>query len=117
MAVTVTWTITENRFPNIIRGMENKARAIVAKTALDLAAHAQSRAPVDTGNLKSSIQARQVGGNAESGSIHWRVTVGAEYGMYVEWGTVNMAAQPFMQPAIQVVTPAFLKAMRKVVSR
>ena len=99
----------ENRFPSIIAGMEAKAEAIVAKTAMDLEAHAKSRAPVDTGTLKNSIQATRVG------DAHWRVVVGVDYGMYVEWGTVHMAAQPFFQPAIQAVTPAFLTAIRQVV--
>lgn len=104
----VSWRIVENKFPQIIAGMEAKAEAIVAKTALDLEAHAKGRAPVDTGTLKNSIQAMRVG------DAHWRVVVGVDYGMYVEWGTVHMAAQPFFQPAIQAVTPAFLTAIRKV---
>lgn len=106
--VRMTWRIVENKFPQIIAGMEAKADAIVTKTAMDLEAHAKSRAPVDTGTLKNSIQATRVG------AAHWRIVVGADYGMYVEWGTVNMAAQPFFQPAIQAVTPAFLTAIRKV---
>lgn len=106
--VRMTWRIVENKFPQIIAGMEAKADAIVTKTAMDLEAHAKSRAPVDTGTLKNSIQATRVG------VAHWRIVVGADYGMYVEWGTVNMAAQPFFQPAIQAVTPAFLTAIRKV---
>lgn len=107
--VRISWRIVENRFPSIIAGMEAKAEAIVAKTAMDLEAHAKSRAPVDTGTLKNSIQATRVG------DAHWRVVVGVDYGMYVEWGTVHMAAQPFFQPAIQAVTPAFLTAIRQVV--
>ena len=107
--VRVSWRIVENRFPSIIAGMEDKAEAVVAKTALDLEGHAKVRAPVVTGTLMNSIQATRVG------DAHWRVVVGADYGMYVEWGTVNMAAQPFFQPAIQAVTPAFLRAIRTVV--
>lgn len=108
--VTMRWRIVENNFPKIIAGMEAKAEAIVAKTAMDLEAHAKGRAPVDTGTLKNSIQATRIG------DAHWRVVVGVDYGMYVEWGTVHMAARPFFQPAIQAVTPAFLQAIRKVVT-
>lgn len=108
--VTVRWRVVENKFPKIIAGMEAKAEAIVAKAAMDVEAHAKSRAPVDTGTLKNSIQASKIG------DAHWRVVVGVDYGMYVEWGTVHMAAQPFFQPAIQAVTPAFLSAIRKVTS-
>lgn len=104
--VTMKWRVVENDFPRIIRGMETKAEAMVAKAALDIQAHAQNNAPVDTGTLKNSIQATRVG------QAHWRVVVGADYGMYVEWGTVNQAAQPFLQPAILSVTPTFLRALR-----
>ena len=100
----------ENKFPSIIAGMEAKAEAIVAKTAMDLEAHAKSRAPVDTGTLKNSIQATRVG------DAHWRVVVGVDYGLYVEWGTSRMAAQPFFQPAIQAVSPTFLRAIRTVLT-
>jgi HK97 gp10 family phage protein len=110
MTATLKWKIVQNDFPKIIHGMEAKAEAIVAKTALDLEGHAKSRAPVDTGTLKNSIQATRIG------PAHWRVVVGVDYGMYVEWGTANMAAQPFIQPAILAVTPAYLSAMKRVCS-
>lgn len=105
---TLTWRIVQNDFPKIIQGLEVKAELIVRKTALDLEAHAKSRAAVDTGTLKNSIQATRIA------PAHWRVVAGVDYGMYVEWGTVNMAAQPFLQPAILAVTPAFLAAIKKV---
>lgn len=110
MSVRVVWRVTQNNFPAIVAGMEANAERIVAKAALDIEAHAKTRAPVDTGTLKNSIQATRIG------DAHWRVTVGADYGLYVEWGTVHMAAQPFFQPAIQAVTPQFLRALRTVVT-
>lgn len=103
---TMKWRVVKNDFPKIIAGMESKAETFVAKAALDIEAQAKSRAPVDTGTLKNSIQATKVG------PAHWRVVVGADYGMYVEWGTGKMAAQPFLQPAILAVTPSFLRALR-----
>jgi HK97 gp10 family phage protein len=112
--VTVRFKVLENKLPALIKGMEPIARQIVAKAALDIQGHAQQNAPVDTGTLKNSIQATQIGGNAASGSISWRVVVGADYGMYVEWGTVHMAARPFFRPAIDAVRPAFLQAMKQV---
>jgi HK97 gp10 family phage protein len=104
----MTWKVVQNDFPRIIRGMESKAEMFVAKAALDIEAQAKSKAPVDTGTLKNSIQATKVG------TAHWRVVVGADYGMYVEWGTGRMAAQPFLQPAILAVTPTFLRALRTI---
>lgn len=112
--ITFQTRVVFNQFPRVRAGMMNVARQAVAKAALDIQAQAQSRAAVDTGFLRSSIQARQVGGNATSGSITWRVTVTAEYGVYVEYGTRFMDAQPFFFPAIEEVAPTFLEAMRRI---
>lgn len=105
----VTVTVVEDHFPQIIRSLRPKAERIVAKAALDIQANAQTRAPVDTGALRASIQAHRVG------PAHWRVTVGVDYGIYQEYGTVHHAAQPFMRPAVAIVRPMFRKAMRGVV--
>lgn len=70
---------------------------LVAKIAKDIEAWAKVHAPIDTGFLRGSIRAE-----AES-SHSWRVIVGAEYGAYVELGTVNMEAQPYLMPAVEMV--------------
>lgn len=106
----VTWTVVENRFPQIIRAMEQQADQVVRKTAMDLEARAKVRAPVDTGILRASIQAAAVGPR------HWRVTVGAEYGIYVEMGTRFQRAQPFLEPAADEVWPAFQAAMARLIA-
>lgn len=105
----VDWDVVYDHFPQIIAGMGPQADRIVRKAALDIQANAQTRAAVRTGLLKSSIRARRVG------PAHWEVTVGVAYGIYVEYGTVHMAAQPFLRPAIAVVRPAFQRAMKGVV--
>lgn len=99
-----------NRWPQVIKGMETKAGQIVRKAALDIEAQAKSRAPVDTGTLRASIQARQVR------PMVWEVVVGVEYGVYQEFGTRYQAGKPFMRPAVWAVAPMFRKAMRKVVA-
>jgi HK97 gp10 family phage protein len=105
----VNWRVEFNRFPEIIRDMEAKAGRIVAKTALDIEAGAKARAPVDTGNLRASIQARRIS------QTHWRVTVGAHYGLYVELGTRFQGARPYFGPAVRSVRRSFHQAMRGVV--
>lgn len=105
----VTWVEVYNHFPKIIRGMKPRAAVIVAKAALDIQAGAQRRAPVDTGTLKASIQAKRIS------ATHWEVWVGVDYGIYLEYGTVHMAAQPYLRPAVADVAAEFRKAMRKVV--
>lgn len=108
-AAGVRWIVVQNRFPAIIRGLEDQADLIVRKTAMDLEARAKVRAPVDTGVLRASISATAVGPR------HWRVTVGADYGWFVENGTRFNRAQPFLQPAADEVWPAFQAAMRQVI--
>lgn len=104
-----TWHLQQHDLPVITAALLPKVDAVVTKTAIDLQAHAQSNAPVDTGTLRNSIQARRIGPAA------WVVEVGADYGVHVEWGTVKMAAQPYLRPAITATQPAFLAAMRRVV--
>ena len=69
-----------------------KAELAVAKTAYDTVATAQAIVPVDTGYLKSTIDADVDGLDAEVGPT-------AEYGGYVEEGTSKMAAEPYLGPA------------------
>lgn len=103
-----TTRVTFTRFPQVKAHMVMAAEAAVGKAALDMQAQMQVRAPVDTGFLKNSIQARKVG------PAHWRLTVGADYGVYLEYGTRFMAAQPFFFPAVAEVAPSFLQAMRRI---
>lgn len=87
------------------------AAAAVAKSAHDIEAQAKSRAPVRTGFLKNSIHAEQEGPHA------WRVDVQAEYGAYVEFGTVRMSARPYFIPAVEQVRPSFQSAMAAIIPR
>ena len=75
------------------------------KAAFDIEAQAKTRAAVDTGNMKNSI-------NASGDKLAWRVDSPAEYSLYVEFGTSRMGAQPFMVPAVEMVRPSFLAALK-----
>lgn len=90
--------------------MRAKLGEVIAKTAHDVQAQAAAGAPVDTGYLRSSIQAIQVD------DLSWQVVVGAEYGIYVEMGTYKMAAQPYLEPAVELVRPGFDAAVAVVVN-
>jgi HK97 gp10 family phage protein len=65
---------------------------------------AKQLAPVDTGFMKENIAQTE-----EATPDHLKVTMesSADYSAFVEYGTVNMEAQPFM-------TPAFESARRQV---
>lgn len=111
MSGEVKFTVLVNDLPKIKRRMVDTSEKIVAKTAMDLEATMKSKAPVDTGNLKNSIQAVKLNSQA------WRVIVGAEYGAYVEYGTVHTGPQPFFMPAVTLIIPQFRKAWEALVSK
>lgn len=54
------------------------------------------RCPVDTGNLRSSI-------NHSVNEAERSVSIGTPvyYGIYIELGTYKMAEQPFLKPAVE----------------
>lgn len=98
----------ESKIPQVNAKIEQLAIAVVRKVAFDLMARAQNAAPVDTGFLKGSIQAKQLG------AMLWQITVGAEYGIYVELGTTTQAPQPYLLPAAEAVRPGFEAAFKQI---
>jgi HK97 gp10 family phage protein len=98
-----------SRLPQLEAQLLAKAAQGVQKAASDVEAHAKGRAPVDTGNLKSSIEA------TSTGALSAQVNAGAEYGIYQEYGTYKMSAQPFMVPAAEAVRPMFIAYMSRLV--
>jgi len=78
-----------------------------AATAREVQDSAQAKVPVDTGALQASIQA-----------LPDRVIVGATYAPFVEFGTSNMAAQPYLRPAADEATGREAEAeMERIVSQ
>lgn len=59
---------------------------------------AQELAPVRTGELKSKIRQTEF---ASDDNLSVAVESGAEHSLFVEYGTVNMDAQPFLTPAFE----------------
>jgi HK97 gp10 family phage protein len=60
-------------------------------------AFARDHAPVDTGTLRNSLRIERVEGNGA------RVSVNVDYWLFPEYGTVNMAAQPYLRPGLTAV--------------
>lgn len=115
-----------NNFEEIAKKLRKATSEIVRKTALDIEAGAKLKAPVDTGYLKNSIYASTAQGSDYSTGLpevkpandqEAIVGVGAEYGQYVEYGTVHMAAQPFLTPAVEANRQAFIDAMSHLESK
>lgn len=64
---------------------------------------AQDLVPVDTGNLKSSLDHQAESNNTEIvGASNSKAPYkDVEYAIFVEFGTHKMHAQPFLRPAIE----------------
>lgn len=71
---------------NIVNNILEEARMIV---------------PVRTGYLLSTIHSEQVT------AWSFQLLASAPYAGYVEWGTSRMAAEPYMNPAIQMYSADF----------
>lgn len=81
--------------------IEDGVRKAAMRTAFEIEAEAVSRVPVDSGRLKGSISTQEVGDVIEVGS---GVKAGSEveYAHFVEFGTSRQAAQPYLQPAVEI---------------
>ena len=106
--------MTPAQFNVYIDGLEKATKAQVQQAVNEAAATCDAEAkrvcPVDTGNLRSSI-------HIETGEGEATVGTNVESGVYVEFGTYKMKAQPFMQPgavAAEQALPRILKSLKIV---
>lgn len=90
------------------------AQLVVRKTARDITASAKSFVPVDTGNLKASIGHSDLRSVGTSGDMEVEIGPTANYAIYVEFGTENMAPYAFMGPAADRHFGPFEQAMAKI---
>lgn len=104
----MSFVITRNRIPQIMAAMPVQVDAIVGKVAADVMADSQQRAPIDTGNLRGSHYFRKVG------QAFYQVGASAAYTLYVEMGTRNMRAQPFLIPAWVAGRYKLMQALSRV---
>ena len=88
--------------------VRGKASQVVRKAAADVQAHAQRFAPVDTGNLRSSIHTR-----AED-DLTSIISSTADYAVFQEYGTRFQPGTAHMRPALERVEPAFIAAMEQI---
>ena len=100
------------KLDRIIATMPTEAKRTVWKGAFLVEAYAKTLAPVDTGALRAGI-------HTEPTDDDLAVIVGdaVEYGIYQEFGTYKMAAQPFMIPAVERAQPQYTKMWRELFNR
>ena len=122
--------------PEIAEKLEKALDKAVRKAAFDIQAHAQANITINnsvrTGFLKNSvyvktdeestygeIQEPQEGQEAlpqvDQPKKHSAVVaVAANYGVFVEFGTVHMGPKPYLAPAVAEVAPKFLMALERL---
>lgn len=97
-----------SRIRNYDNATKNNVKAAVQTSTMAIESGAKQLAPVDTGQLRSSIKGKVSGFEGE-------VTALAEHAPFVEFGTRKMPAQPYMLPAAEQETPLFNAAIRRAV--
>lgn len=87
------------------------AEAVLANLQAILA-DAQELCPVNTGNLRDSLAIDfQPTSSGASGSVYTNVY----YAEYVEFGTVHMAAEPFLTPAFEANSPMLMDDFEELI--
>lgn len=106
--MSVVTKLDVTRLNELRAELKPRAEEILAETAFSIQGEAQLRAAVDTGAMRSSLEAEKVG------DLAWQVHDGVEYGIFVELGTSRMAAQPFLVPAVEAKTGEFTAAWSRL---
>lgn len=104
MASDISIKLDMKRLVGLPKEVEEKASAILDVHAWMIESFAKREAPVKSGFLRTSIQADT------SEALRKVVYVGAEYGIYQEFGTVHQSGKPYLTPAVEFVRPQLVKA-------
>ena len=86
--------ITNNRVKEVLGLLQSEKNKILEEWGLIAEAYATVACPVDTGRLRASI-------SHDHDDTTMIVGTNVEYAPYVELGTRNMSAQPYLRPAIE----------------
>jgi HK97 gp10 family phage protein len=104
--MAATWKSNIAKIKTLSR---EELRKLIGTATLKIEAEARMGAPEDTGFLRSSIA------NSFPDDLTGVVSVGAEYGIYVEMGTTRTPAQPFLLPAAERVMKELGGELKQVI--
>lgn len=107
MSLKVSVKVKSNRLPGLSNRVSTKANDVAKESADFTAALARQLAPVDSGDLKSSISVEKDGDG-------YVVAPHTPYDIFVEFGTSDSPAQPFLTPASERGKNIFLNQSREV---
>jgi len=98
-----TRQVTSATLRALSKAVEETAKGVKARAQANVVNHGL----VDTGFLLNSIQDKMTGEHEAE------INVGAEYGVYHEYGTRHIPARPFMFPALLEERAAFIARLKK----
>lgn len=116
MAKTTKQTMTLEGFEALQRVLKKSpeivlehAKGAVSASTFSVASRMKATAPRLTGQLRNAISAKSPG-------LTGRVLIGPEafYWRFLEYGTVKMAARPFIRPAGEAEEPVYIQRMRGI---
>ncbi len=91
-----------------------EVKQVIARKTLDIQRSAKQivreKGLIKTGNMRNSIFTKLT-----TDGFTGEIVSEADYSAYIELGTVNMDARPFMKPAYEKEKPDFDKRMREAV--
>lgn len=92
----------------------NEVVEVIEQTALKVERDAKFNTPVDTGNLRHSITAEVLKSDKK---VHAEIGSDVEYSEFVEFGTSNQKAQPFLIPSFDENVGNLEKAIADILRR
>lgn len=122
--------VDTRRLEAIIRNAGPRAREALRNVAFTVETLAKRRAPVDTGALRASIytvmkegkrlpevpgEPRRTRIPTPDGELVAHVGPSVDYGVYQEFGTRYMTAQPYLLPALEEAAETVPDEFRRVV--
>jgi len=111
---------------NYLKNLENEVENILSDAVKDGAAvvydDARANVPVDTGNLKNSIEMKE--GKKTKKKAIWNVKVNlkkAFYGKHVEFGDKKRRARPFLRRAVdknkERIANKIIESLKRAIKR
>ena len=92
----------------VLEAMRQATVRALEKCGLVAEGYAKKLCPVDTGNLRNSITH-----DLDDGEPAAYIVTKVEYAPYQELGTIHMAAQPFLKPAVADHANEYRKIIEK----
>ncbi len=108
MSDAIRIEVVKNILPRLAADFPRRTSEAIGLGLFKVLEEADPRTPRDTGNLAGGAMVRFSPG-AHEGSVYWP----APYAAYQELGTRFHAPQPFAKPAVDIVQPQLIDALRQ----